>query len=136
MRGKLKNLPLFVSHEVGERIFAEGKNPQGKRKRSSIHRLRQRVEIKKLERKFGLFSFSRCEVGERIFAEGKNPKGKRKRSSIHRLRQRVEVKERQVERLASFCFARSRGNEFLPKAKTRRASASVVQFIDFARGLR
>ena len=30
---------------------------------------------------------------------------------------------------------RSRGNEFLPKAKTRRASASVVQFIDFARGL-
>ena len=30
---------------------------------------------------------------------------------------------------------RSRGNEFLPKAKTRRASVSVVQFIDFARGL-
>ena len=30
---------------------------------------------------------------------------------------------------------RSRGNEFLPKAKTRRASASVVQFIDFASGL-
>ena len=31
---------------------------------------------------------------------------------------------------------RSRGKEFLPKAKTRRASVSVVQFIDFARGLR
>ena len=30
---------------------------------------------------------------------------------------------------------RSRGNEFLPKAKTRRASVSVVQSFDFARGL-
>ena len=31
-RGKLKDLPLFLFRcEVGERIFAEGKNPQGKR---------------------------------------------------------------------------------------------------------
>ena len=59
----------------GKWIFAEGKNPQGKRKRSSIHRLRQRVEIKKLERKFGLFSFSICEVGGKNFCRRQKPEG-------------------------------------------------------------